>query len=206
MKKPAHRVQYAALPYRQSRGGAPQIMLVTSIRSKRWIIPKGWPMKRKRPHAAAAREALEEAGVVGRVGKKPLGTYSYRKRLKGGGSVVCEVKVFPLKVSGQRKRWREAGKREVKWFSPARAARLVGEPLLRAMIRTVPERLTKRTAGAARKKGARSTENGSSRRRLSDVRRSSGASRGRAATPSRSRARRAVAAGAKSHRIRSKPR
>lgn len=95
-------------------------------------------MKRKPPHAAAAREALEEAGVVGRVGTRPLGSFSYRKRLKDGGSVVCEVKVFPLRVRSQRKSWREEGKREVKWFSPRRAAQLVDDPHLKAMIRGVP--------------------------------------------------------------------
>ena len=59
-------------------------MLVTSRGTGRWIIPKGWPMKRKAPHAAAAREALEEAGVVGEVQSSPLGSYSYEKRLKKG--------------------------------------------------------------------------------------------------------------------------
>ena len=58
------RVQYAALPYRVNGGARPEIMLVTSRETRRWIIPKGWPMERRAPHAAAAREALEEAGVL----------------------------------------------------------------------------------------------------------------------------------------------
>jgi 8-oxo-dGTP pyrophosphatase MutT (NUDIX family) len=151
MKKPGRRVQYAALPYRRAAGGVPEIMLVTSRRSKRWIIPKGWPMKRKTPHAAAAREALEEAGVTGSVGRKPLGSYSYRKRLKDGRSVVCKVKVFPLEVSRQRKSWPEEGKRRVKWFSPARAARLVTEPVLKELIRAVRAGAPKGSARSERK-------------------------------------------------------
>jgi 8-oxo-dGTP pyrophosphatase MutT (NUDIX family) len=62
---------------------------VTSRETRRWIIPKGWPMKRMPPHTAAAREAFEEAGVLGQVRRRPLGSYSYRKRLKNGEAVVC---------------------------------------------------------------------------------------------------------------------
>ena len=87
-------------------------------------------MKRRAPHASAAREAREEAGVVGDVRKRPIGSYSYEKRLEGGDVVVCEVHVFPLKVKRQQKRWPEKGKREVQWLSPAEAAKKVQEPVL----------------------------------------------------------------------------
>ena len=40
--------------------------------TKRWVLPKGWPMKGKKPHAVAAIEALEEAGLLGKIGKKPI--------------------------------------------------------------------------------------------------------------------------------------
>ena len=115
-------------------------MLVTSRGTGRWIIPKGWPMKRKTPHAAAAREALEEAGVVGQIGKEPIGTFSHKKLLKEGGEVVCEVHVFPLEVKRQRKTWPDKGKREVQWFSPAKAAKTVTEPVLGQIIRNLQKR------------------------------------------------------------------
>src|SRR6202034_3038866 len=42
-------VQFAALPWRIAVGGTRQIMLLTSRDTRRWVIPKGWPMKgRKR--------------------------------------------------------------------------------------------------------------------------------------------------------------
>ena len=201
MKKPGRRVQYAALPYRRADGGAPQIMLVTSRRTKRWIIPKGWPMKHKPPHAAAAREALEEAGVTGSVGRKPLGSYSYRKRLKRGRTVVCKVKVFALKVSGQRKSWREEGKRTVKWFSLARAARLVSEPVLRALIRDIPGSFPKGGAAASRKRIRRSGSRPLAERPAAKR----AAARGGRARP-RSAPHKAVASSARTARIRSKPR
>ena len=92
-------------------------------------------MKGRAPHTSAAREALEEAGVVGDVGKRPIGSYSYEKRLEGGDVVVCEVHVFPLEVKRQQKRWPEKGKREVQWLSPKEAARTVQDPVLSDIIR-----------------------------------------------------------------------
>jgi len=133
-KATSPRVQYAALPYRRSP--RTQVMLVTSG-TGRWIIPKGWPMKRKTPHAAAAREALEEAGVVGRIGKEPMGSFTHKKQLKEGQVLVCEVQVFPLEVTHQRKSWPEKGKRDVQWFSPAEAAKTVQQPVLSEMIRSL---------------------------------------------------------------------
>jgi 8-oxo-dGTP pyrophosphatase MutT (NUDIX family) len=112
-----------------------EVMLVTSRRTGRWIIPKGWPMKRKPPHAAAAREALEEAGVVGQVATTPIGSYSYEKRLRQGNVVVCEVHVLPLEVESQQKSWAEKGEREVQWFSSAEAAEAVQETVLSDIIR-----------------------------------------------------------------------
>jgi 8-oxo-dGTP pyrophosphatase MutT (NUDIX family) len=94
----ARRVQYGALPYRLAVGSRPQFMLVTSRETRRWIIPKGWPKKGKSPHHSAAREAFEEAGVVGAVARRSVGSFTYEKRLKNGGAVVCEVRVFPLQV------------------------------------------------------------------------------------------------------------
>jgi hypothetical protein len=99
------------------------------------MIAKGWPMKRTPPHVAAAQEALEEAGVIGEIGKRPIGSFSHKKLLKEGRVVVCEVHVFPLEVTRQRKTRPEKGKREVQWFSPSEAARTVQEPVLGKMIR-----------------------------------------------------------------------
>ena len=131
----AKRVQYAALPYRSSSRSRTEVMLVTSRETRRWIIPKGWPHEGKAPHYSAAREAFEEAGVVGAVARRPVGSFPYRKRLKSGRVVVCEVHVFPLKVRGQTKQWPERRQREVKWVSAKEAADTVQDPKLRAIIR-----------------------------------------------------------------------
>ena len=110
----AKRVQYAALPYRLSGRSRTEVMLVSSRETGRWIIPKGWPQRGRAPYDSAAREAFEEAGVFGEVGKRSVGSFPYEKRLKGGGVTICEVHVFPLKVTRQSKQWPEKEQRDVK--------------------------------------------------------------------------------------------
>ena len=43
-------LQYAALPYRLSDGGL-EILLVTPRDTRRWVIPKGWPLKGEKPRS-----------------------------------------------------------------------------------------------------------------------------------------------------------
>ena len=139
IKPPAKRVQYAALPYRRKGKSAPEVLLVTSRETGRWIIPKGWPRKGKSPHKAAAREAREEAGVVGKIKRRSIGSFFYEKRLKGGKVIVCEVQVFVLKVKRQESKWLEKGERKVKWLSRGKAAKTVRNRRLGTIIRGLPK-------------------------------------------------------------------
>jgi 8-oxo-dGTP pyrophosphatase MutT (NUDIX family) len=125
-------VQYAALPFRLS--ATVEVLLVTSRETQRWVIPKGWPMKGKKAHAAAAREAFEEAGAQGRIARAPIGAYRYVKVLKNGAPLVCRVDVFPMLVQRQRKRWPERQQRTAHWFTASQAAEAVREPELQAII------------------------------------------------------------------------
>ena len=126
--------QFAALPWRISPAGSCQIMLLTSRETRRWIIPKGWPMKGLKPPKVAAREAYEEAGLVGRItGKRPAGVFHYTKRLQKD-ELLCEVWVFLLQVEHQLDDWPEKGQRETRWFSPSEAAELVAEGGLAEII------------------------------------------------------------------------
>jgi len=112
-------------------------MLVTSRETKRWVVPKGWPIGNVKPHISAAREALEEAGVHGRMKSNAIGTFYYDKSLRRGIEVRCKVRVFPLEVRSQRKRWPEKGERKTRWFAPSKAAKLVQEPGLRRLLRNL---------------------------------------------------------------------
>ncbi|WP_342446992.1 NUDIX hydrolase [Azorhizobium doebereinerae] len=127
------RMQYAALPYRQRQDGEVQIRLITSRETRRWVIPKGWPMKGLTPAKAAAREAYEEAGLLGSISSEPLGLYAYDKRL-ALQTVPCDVMVFPLKVKRYLKKWPERSERFGFWFSIESAAAAVHEPDLGQLI------------------------------------------------------------------------
>jgi hypothetical protein len=130
----ALRIQYDALPYRFTPDAALEILLVTTRRSKRWIIPKGWPIKGLRPPKSAAREALE-AGIRGKIGAKSVGLFKYNKLLDGQGiEVSCEVKVFPLLVKRQSKSWPELEQRLVQWVEPAKAVSLIKERQLKKLV------------------------------------------------------------------------
>ncbi len=128
------RKQYAALPFRCVRDGRVEVLLITSRTTRRWIIPKGWPMGNRPPHKVAAREAAEEAGVEGRTGKRPLGYYHYTKVLAKGRLALCRVDVFALEVSKQRTTWPERKHRERRWLSPEEAASLIGDSELVPLV------------------------------------------------------------------------
>ena len=109
-------------------------MLITSRETRRWIVPKGWPMKGRSPHGTAAREALQEAGIRGRISKQAIGAYSYTKRGLGGQRWDCTVHVFPLEVRTELDTWREKSERTREWFSYLEAAELIEEPELKSLI------------------------------------------------------------------------
>jgi 8-oxo-dGTP pyrophosphatase MutT (NUDIX family) len=127
------RLQYAALPWR--RAGSLEILLVSSRETKRWVIPKGWPIPGLSPHDAAAREAFEEAGVKGRTEAIALGHYHYVKRRRRGTDQLCRVEVFALNVESQAADWPEKDERTRRWFLATAAADAVEEIELKALIR-----------------------------------------------------------------------
>jgi 8-oxo-dGTP pyrophosphatase MutT (NUDIX family) len=119
------KIQYAALPYRSDERGDLEVLLITSRETGRWIIPKGWPIKKHEPHSAASLEAFEEAGAIGVVNAEAVGTYSYDKRLKNDQVRTCQVHVFPFAVNLMLDEWPEAHQRQRQWYKLDHAASLV---------------------------------------------------------------------------------
>jgi 8-oxo-dGTP pyrophosphatase MutT (NUDIX family) len=132
-----HGKQVAALCWRFSpkRGSVLEVLLITSLNSKRWIVPKGWPEPDLSPGENAAREAFEEAGVTGKISPQPIGSYHYLKERKDGGGVPCSVEVFALAVTKQLDDWPEKGVRELIWLPVDQAVVRVGEPGLRQVLK-----------------------------------------------------------------------
>ncbi|NTG04914.1 NUDIX hydrolase [Agrobacterium rhizogenes] len=131
----AFRSQFGALCFRYKDGGEElEILVITSRNSGRWIIPKGWPMKGKKPYEAAAIEAWEEAGVRGTVGKKTIGRYTYLKELDDGNVAPCIVDIFQIEVKEVRADFKEKGQRILHWVTPDEAARRVREIELKSLL------------------------------------------------------------------------
>lgn len=128
------RTQFGALCYRVENGKV-KILLITSRRSKRWIIPKGWPIDKLTPARSAAREAWEEAGVIGAPVNQCVGLYAYNKTSAQNGTLPCVVMVYPVRVKSLDPEFPEQNQRRVKWFSPKKAAARVVEPELARILR-----------------------------------------------------------------------
>jgi 8-oxo-dGTP pyrophosphatase MutT (NUDIX family) len=124
-------IQVAALCWRSSPHL--EILLVTSLRTRRWILPKGWPQDGMTLAQSAANEALEEAGVTGEVAAEPIGRYHYLKE-KNGSALPCAVDVFSLFVTKQQSSWAEKGSRQVLWLPAERAASKIAETGLRRIL------------------------------------------------------------------------
>lgn len=138
VKIPGKRQQAAAIPYRITDAG-PEVLLVTSTSSGKWILPKGNIDAGSTPAQTAEIEAREEAGVVGLLWPEPVGDYDYVKE-----SVRLSVVAFPLMVDRVLATWPESRLRSRRWTSLAEAARLVAEPGVRAVLKRFAEWLQHR--------------------------------------------------------------
>lgn len=106
-----------------------QICLITSRRTKQWLIPKG----RMEPGMSAAeialQEAWEEAGLQGDLQPDPVGVYEYEK-----WGDLHRVTVFVMHVSAALDDWPERLQRRRQWVLAADAVRRITQPDLRALV------------------------------------------------------------------------
>jgi 8-oxo-dGTP pyrophosphatase MutT (NUDIX family) len=109
------------------------VLLVTTLQTQRWIIPKGWPWPGEQDCVSAAAEAREEAGVLGEAQAASIGSFTYEKRRPSGG-VPVRVAVYLLQVEEELETWPECERRQRAWFTLADAAKQVTEPELRALL------------------------------------------------------------------------
>lgn len=128
------RTQFAALCYRVVKD-RPEVLLVTSRRSNRWIIPKGWPIDGKTPVECVKIEAWEEAGVQGKVTGGCLGLFSYQKAIDQERCLPCVAMIYPVKVKSLAQNYPESGQRRRKWFRPKKAAERVEDSDLAQILK-----------------------------------------------------------------------
>ncbi|WP_071189844.1 NUDIX hydrolase [Trichormus sp. NMC-1] len=122
--------QSGVIPYRV-RDGKFEILLITTRKRQSWVIPKGGVCKGMSPYDSAAKEAWEEAGVVGQVNNEKIGAYKYRK-----GGNIYQVNLFLLPVEIVLEDWPEAMHRERLWLDINQAARLVKITSLKRILKT----------------------------------------------------------------------
>jgi len=125
--------QVAAIPIRWV-GGRPEVLLITTRGTGRWTIPKGWPLAESLGAECAAREAFEEAGVLGRIEPYSIGVFEYWKRTKKDRTFL-QVTAFALHVQEIARDWPEREERKRAWFSPEVACRLAANDELAVLIR-----------------------------------------------------------------------
>ena len=133
-------IQTGVLPWRMGRKKRIEVLLVTGRRSRRWTIPKGWPMSGKSLAEAAAVEAFEEAGIEGKVDPEPLGSFNHTKQSVPNGTLDVRILVHPMNVERELSKWPELGQRRRKWFTVKEAAERVDSVELRALIMQSAER------------------------------------------------------------------
>ena len=136
--RPPH-FQAAALCYRSGASAEPEILIITSLETRRWILPKGWPKAGYDAGGVALEEAWEEAGIKPAGGPpRHVGDYIYDKRLSGGAPMRTRVKVFAIEVPHLLEHYPEEGMRERRWVSLEEAAEAVDEASLKELLRTLP--------------------------------------------------------------------
>lgn len=124
-------LESGVLACRRGKNGEPQILLISKKGSKNWGIPKG----RAEPHLSfgenAAKEAYEEAGVLGNLSTNAIGMFRARKRSHNPRErLVIEVWIYLLLVTQCLANWPEEQKRKTKWVSCEYAAAHLREPVL----------------------------------------------------------------------------
>jgi 8-oxo-dGTP pyrophosphatase MutT (NUDIX family) len=127
------------VPCRTRPDGQIEVLLVTGRGSRRWIIPKGWPMPGMTLAEAAAQEAFEEAGVRGPVDPQPLGDFRHEKNV-GPADIEVRIVVHAMSVEQELVDYPEARSRERRWFSIAEAVEAVGSAKLGRLIAQSAER------------------------------------------------------------------
>jgi phosphohistidine phosphatase len=129
--------QAGAIPYR-FRGDVLEVLLISTSSGKHLTIPKGLIDPGFSATQTALQEAYEEAGIKGDLLAPPIGTYRFKK---WGGT--CEVIVFAMSVTLLADRWPEASMRRRLWVDYRQAARQVKHPDLGALIRSLPDHLSR---------------------------------------------------------------
>lgn len=125
-------LQAGAICYRRARGAdGYDVLLISGKSNGLWGIPKGHVETGETTKAAAAREAFEEAGVVGAPTEHSVGGFTY---YKDSSAPVYRVRVHLIAVHSIASDYPERDVRSNRWVPASIAAYEVGQPGLRQLL------------------------------------------------------------------------
>jgi len=127
--KPDHYYrQSAVIPYLYDQGGT-KVLLITTLKSRKWTLPKGIVEPGLSPWFSALKEAFEEAGIRGEVEKQVFGRFEY---FKWGGT--CSVEVFLMRITQMLDKWPEQ-QRDRCLVDPCAAQQIIGRAEMKPLLR-----------------------------------------------------------------------
>lgn len=127
--------QAGSVPFRR-QGKTTEFCLITAMRSGSWGFPKGNIDPGDTPEQTALKEALEEAGLRGRIKGDPLGQYSYSK-----WGQKLNVRVYLMEVTCADDEWEEREYRRRCWADAESALQMLEPSSLREMLEEAVSRL-----------------------------------------------------------------
>ncbi|XP_022989718.1 nudix hydrolase 13, mitochondrial [Cucurbita maxima] len=104
-----------------------EVLMVSSPNRDDLVFPKGGWEDDETILEAACREAVEEAGVRGKLNENPLGVWEFRSK---SSQDICSMEgacrgyMFALEVTEELESWPEQGNRHRKWLNVKEASGL----------------------------------------------------------------------------------
>jgi 8-oxo-dGTP pyrophosphatase MutT (NUDIX family) len=119
------------------------VCLILSSSRKRWVIPKGRIERGQTAGETALQEAWEEAGLMGVLGRQPVGSYKYRKCGR-----IFHVTVFLLEVTDEAEKWPEESRRHRRWVRASETLEHINQDGLRRLLARILKRRRTRMAAS----------------------------------------------------------
>ena len=127
--------QSGVIPYRKKNGDL-QVLLITSVKRKKWILPKGYIEFNLSPFESAKKEAYEEAGVIGANETVELGSFSMKRSIG-----FCDITIYSMEVVEVLDDYPEKEIRKRKWFPVKEAAENIDIPEVSGMILSLSDKI-----------------------------------------------------------------
>ena len=135
-ESPSEKIQQVcAIPFRRPPGQPLEFCVITSIKKKKWIFPKGIIDPGETAEQTALKEAYEEAGLRGEIWSDPLGQFD---DFKWGAHL--NVTVVMMEVAESDVTWPEARIRQRRWVTPEMAIEMLARDELKSLAALAVEK------------------------------------------------------------------